>query len=302
MSSEFNTSLPPRWKKQLPEISSKMTRKLQTISSIKDSMVEITKSKTKVLVYKVFAKFDRTMLNPQRYANRKYINFAYKKSKTSPGEIGKTDDIQTHLHDLYDGQAGHESIQTRQKLIRSMLAQPSLESQERNELELIQKHRKNLEKVSKLAISGSTPKFVKGIQERIEALKNPNSKLVVSVPSIPPANKPYTSFSIPGGCQKHLVSYEFRRDNASGKNYFVIHNRGAGTDDEEFHGNILFPSLNGSIYGRTSVVIEVSEEALGNETFLTELTEARNEPDMLGAYGIIKKTSIEQLSKGSHCR
>lgn len=190
----------------------------------------------------------------------------------------RTKERKSKKTDTAYGQAPINSIKSNYAYLRKCLNKEDFFSEEeRKEVELLCQHRKIL--LANLRLIMHNPfNRVGRIQNYVKSLANPQSKKVVHT-------KDGATFSIPGGCKGHYVTYEFKR---MGDDYFfVIHNRGDGLGDKAIHGDLLFKHQ-GMPYAKTSVAIKTTKEALANPKFLRQLIKSTQSSSMEKPYHVIK--------------
>jgi hypothetical protein len=202
-----------------------------------------------------------------------FVNFALKKPEHRNDELI-----------AFEGNAFTRQIKKRNELAKLQReTDPPKSSQE---LDRIIKHREILENVATLALDkDKTENAVSHIMESMRALEDTHSPLTVYVPANNNSTG-YTTFSIPGGHEKHAVCYELRR--SQDEYYFIVHNRGEGCENKKMHGNIHFiDNDSGRIYRRTQVAIKVDPQTLNKEFFCELLKCQHQSASMDKSYQVI---------------
>ncbi|MBA3720796.1 MAG: hypothetical protein H0W88_00155 [Parachlamydiaceae bacterium] len=209
---------------------------------------------------------------------RQAINIGLKGYQSKESEAAQTEisGLKTRFH-------GHERLKYATALLIECMKSDSSDlgletDKDKQDLFRIFKHRQNFSKYLELYeplfgnssvdfkssyYSSEVDKIRKVIIENIEDLDNPNSPNVVLL------DDGTTTFVMPGGWDQHYISYEIRK-NPDGTYEFIIHNRGSGSSDENFHGDLNIEN-NGKTYARTRVPVRITKKDLTNTLFLNFL-------------------------------
>jgi hypothetical protein len=157
--------------------------------------------------------------------------------------------------------------------------------QEKLGLLRIFQHRHNFFYYTKMLLfsNASSPQQVEAIIDKIlldiKALEDPHSSQIICL------ENGATCFIFPGGWSGkknstgHYVNFEFRKD-AKGHYFFIIHNRGEGSNNQKLHGSLSFKK-EGKTYSRTCTPIQTFKQALQNRPFLSLLVRASLEDKTL---------------------
>ena len=227
------------------------------------------------------------------YANKRIVNFGLKKKLSLQSVLSSEEqgirEVEIEIHKKFDGCSwfdnlafGHESV--------TDFINANIENVDREGLLRIQAHRKILKDIKSHMdtnnFSTSNEEVFHFFEQRVKALKDPNSELVVHHAD------GSTSFGIPGGCIGHAVLYEIKKD-STGNYYFLLHNKGSGLE-RALHNQQVFQK-DESKYRNTTIVFRIKENIL-NRDFFTKLLQTTDAINMHAAYDWLEQEIFEKPS------
>ena len=208
---------------------------------------------------------------------KQFVNFTMKKPLHISGE--------KELHSEIHGDKSKRNLSAKLEVAKQFLEVcdgTHLTPEEKEGLQRIVQQRKISKEISEME---DPQRKGQDLADRVKNLSDPNSDRVVHLPN------GGATFTIPGGRKGHYFSYEVQRvpDQNGGFRYnFVLHNRGSGLSDKELHGSFEAERGEGHRYMKTSVSIEVPQEALTAE-FFEKLAASKESKTNSGPYGVMKE-------------